>query len=70
MPVLARDAGVVKFAGEDFEGLAVEGEVVAFDGEGMLRCLCWLSECLECRDGQDDGKEGAELRFRGGFHGS
>ena len=35
VPVLAGDAGVVHFAGEDFEGLAVEEEVVAFDGEGM-----------------------------------
>ena len=35
VPVLAGDAGVVEFAGEDFEGLAVEGEVVAFDGEGV-----------------------------------
>ncbi len=28
VPVLAGDAGVVEFAGEDFEGLAVESEVV------------------------------------------
>ena len=35
VPVLAGDAGVVEFAGENLEGLAVEGEVVAFDGEGV-----------------------------------
>jgi len=37
VPVLTGNAGVVEFAGEDFEGLAVEGEVIAFDGEGV-RC--------------------------------
>ncbi len=35
VPVLAGDAGVVEFAGEDFEGFAVEEEVVALDGEGV-----------------------------------
>jgi hypothetical protein len=40
VPVLAGDAGVVEFAGEELEGLAVEGEVVAFDGEGV-RCGRW-----------------------------
>jgi hypothetical protein len=35
VPVLAGDAGVVKFAGEDFEGFAVEGEVIALRGEDV-----------------------------------
>ena len=35
MPVFAGDAGVVEFAGEDFEGFAVEEELVALDGEGV-----------------------------------
>ncbi len=37
VPVLAGDAGVVEFAGEDFEGLAVEGEVIALRGEDVVR---------------------------------
>ena len=36
VPVFAGDAGVVEFAGEDFEGLAVEGEAVAFGGEDVV----------------------------------
>ena len=64
VPVLAGDAGVVEFAGEDLEGLAVEGEVVAFDGEGVGGCgrcewLGWLgglSEDGENGEGEDAGE--------------
>jgi len=58
VPVLAGDAGVVKFAGEDFEGLAVEGEVVGFGGEGVVR----LGERGECDEGEDGGEEGSVHR--------
>jgi hypothetical protein len=34
-PVFARDALVVQFAGDDLQRLAVESEVVAFDGDVM-----------------------------------
>ena len=68
MPVLAGDAGVVEFAGEEFEGLAVEGEVVAFDGEGVGGCGRWwlgglggLSEGGESGEGEDAGEEGADV---------
>jgi hypothetical protein len=50
----------VEFAGEDLEGLAVEGEVVAFDGEavGVLG-----------KGGEGEGEEEcAEVRFQGTFH--
>ena len=42
VPVFARNAGVVEFAGEDFEGFAVEEKLVALDDEGVgRRCgLC------------------------------
>jgi hypothetical protein len=53
VPVLAGDAGVVEFAGEHFEGLAVEGEVVGFGGEGVVR----LGECGEGSEGEDGGEE-------------
>ncbi len=61
VPVLAGDAGVVEFAGEDFEGLAVEGEVVALDGEGVGRCgRCRLAEAGKGGEGEDAGEDGAD----------
>jgi hypothetical protein len=61
VPVFAGDAGVVEFAGEDFEGLAVEGEVIALDGEGVG---------LLGKDGAggEAEKEYAKFRFQGTFH--
>ena len=52
VPVLAGDAGVVEFAGEDLIGVAVESEVVGLDGEAMR--LGWRL------DGQDGGAEKEE----------
>ena len=60
VPVLAGDAGVVEFAGEDFEGLAVEEEVVALDGEGVGRSVARL-----CNGGESWLGRGRRLR-RGG----
>jgi hypothetical protein len=34
VPILAGDAGVVEFAGEDFEGLAIESEMISIGAEG------------------------------------
>ncbi len=62
VPVLARDAGVVELAGEDFVGLAVEGEVVAFDGEGVGRGG-WPREGGNSCDGEDGREKSADSRF-------
>ena len=72
MPVLAGDAGVVELAGEDFEGLAVEGEVVAFGGEDVgglrgLRVCRSLGDCLGVaargRRQSGEGERAGEERF-------
>jgi hypothetical protein len=60
VPVLAGDAGVVEFTGEDLEGFAVEGEVVALGGEGVERF--WgltLRERRECGEGERAGEKGS-----------
>jgi hypothetical protein len=61
---LAGDAGVVEFAGEDFKGLAVEGEVIAFDGEGVSGCGL-LADGGEGGEGENGGEEGADWRLHG-----
>jgi hypothetical protein len=60
MPVLARDAGVVEFAGEDFEGFSVEGEVVAPGGEDVRRFLS-LRVCDRRKGNEEDGAEEESL---------
>ena len=70
VPVLARDAGVVEFAGEDFEGLAVEGEMVAFDGEGVRWGGCPRGLGRSCKDGEScQGEDACEDGVDGWFHG-
>jgi hypothetical protein len=53
----------VELTGEDFEGLAVEGEVVAFDGEGVGGLLCPGSGRRR-RGGEGEGA-GEEEPFHG-----
>ncbi len=61
VPVLAGDAGVVEFAGEDFEGLAVEDEVIAFGCEGVITGGCGLPrgwERCENKEAEDQSADG------------
>ena len=53
MPVLAWDAGVVEFAGEDLEWLAVEEELVALNGEAVGGG--WLSYGGKGGEGEQGG---------------
>jgi len=53
VPVFAGNAGVVEFAGEDFEGLAVEEELVALNGEAVGGG--WLSYGGKGGEGEQGG---------------
>lgn len=41
VPVFAGDAGIVKLAGDDFEGLAIEDEPVGLHGKGVALLRRW-----------------------------
>jgi hypothetical protein len=64
VPVLAGDACVVEFAGEDFEGFAVEEELVALNGEAVGGG--WLSCGGKGGEGEqsDNGETGSWLHER------
>jgi hypothetical protein len=60
-PVLAGNAGVVHFAGDDAEGLAVEEELAVFDAEGVgRRSLCRLRGCGKGEESEDEGGKKSE----------
>jgi hypothetical protein len=57
VPVSARDAFVVKLAGEDLERLAVESEAISLDGKTVLRGNALLSAEGQRAKGEQAGKE-------------
>jgi hypothetical protein len=58
VPVLARNAGIVHFAGDDLEGLALKKELAAGDLKAVARG-CGSGACTEREN--DSGEKHCEL---------